>query len=249
MPAYAANATAGPVADAAAIVYAGVYSGVEAASVDLNLLDARPVFPIAMPEPTHLLYAEIVFFEDEGGVNRASFNGISHTHNMAGALLPALFKQATFTEALALEAPYSRLAAAPAASAVAVGPLPDAAIAFNSDAHYLLPPGAVVAILLNNTDTGEHPIHVHGHSFWIVATSVRPDAAVKYAGNYLRRDVVSIPAGGWAKVGIRPARRAHTCLKRAQSLTAAARSPCPHPTDTDRHRGGQPGLLGAALPH
>ena len=49
-------------------------------------------------------------------------------------------------------------------------------------------------------DEGEHPIHLHGHQFWIVSTSSAPAAASMYAANYIRRDVVSVPAQGWARI-------------------------------------------------
>jgi iron transport multicopper oxidase len=58
----------------------------------------------------------------------------------------------------------------------------------------------VLDIFLNNTDTGEHPFHLHGHNFWILATSDYPEAESLYAGDYIQRDVVSIPATGWAKI-------------------------------------------------
>ncbi len=32
----------------------------------------------------------------------------------------------------------------------------------------MLPLGAVIVVLINNTDGGEHPIHVHGHEFWVI---------------------------------------------------------------------------------
>ena len=49
-------------------------------------------------------------------------------------------------------------------------------------------------------DTGEHPIHFHGRTFWVLATSDFPEAEQLFAGNYVRRDVISVPAEGWAKI-------------------------------------------------
>ena len=71
-------------------------------------------------------------------------------------------------------------------------------------------------------DTGEHPFHLHGHDFWsaawanvcvhalpsvltlapcrVVSTSDSPGAAALYAHNYVRRDIVSVPAAGWARI-------------------------------------------------
>jgi hypothetical protein len=93
---------------------------------------------------------------------------------------------------------------------------------------FLLPSNRVVQVLISNRDTGEvrpfalrtevnfvrqtapshtlmsrlrqHPFHLHGHNFWIVATSAFPEAERLFAPNYVRRDVVSVPPGGWAKI-------------------------------------------------
>lgn len=66
----------------------------------------------------------------------------------------------------------------------------------------VFPYGKCVEIFINNTDTGEHPFHLHGHRFWIVSTAAFPNAETLYKNNYLVRDVISIPAKGWAKIRI-----------------------------------------------
>ena len=66
----------------------------------------------------------------------------------------------------------------------------------------IFPYGKCVEIYINNTDGGEHPFHLHGHRFWIVATAAFPNAETLYRNNYLVRDVISIPAKGWAKIRI-----------------------------------------------
>jgi len=65
------------------------------------------------------------------------------------------------------------------------------------------PDNAVIDIFILNSDNGEHPFHMHGHQFPIIATSVCPQAEQAFAEHYLRRDVVSIPPmvgnnTGWA---------------------------------------------------
>ena len=55
-------------------------------------------------------------------------------------------------------------------------------------------------LLLKFSDGGEHPMHLHGHNFWVVATSDYPEAETLYNGYYLMRDIVSVPAQGWAKI-------------------------------------------------
>ena len=64
----------------------------------------------------------------------------------------------------------------------------------------VFPYGKCVELFINNTDPGEHPFHLHGHRFWIVATAAFPNAETLYKNNYLVRDVISIPAMGWAKI-------------------------------------------------
>jgi len=66
--------------------------------------------------------------------------------------------------------------------------------------HFLVPYQAVVDIYLNNTDKAEHPFHLHGHKFWIIATSDYPQAEYLYAGDYIQRDTISVPSSGWAKI-------------------------------------------------
>ena len=74
------------------------------------------------------------------------------------------------------------------------------AIVGNANDPFIIPYNAVVDILINNTDGGEHPMHFHGHKFWVIATSEYPEAEHLYVDNYLLRDIVSVPAQGWAKI-------------------------------------------------
>ncbi|KAJ3021920.1 UNVERIFIED_CONTAM: hypothetical protein HDU68_009405 [Siphonaria sp. JEL0065] len=58
--------------------------------------------------------------------------------------------------------------------------------------------GQVVDIIIRNNDGGEHPFHLHGHVFWVLATGVAKSIAdiprVYTETNPLRRDVVTVPA-------------------------------------------------------
>ena len=66
--------------------------------------------------------------------------------------------------------------------------------------NYVIPFGAVLDVTILNTDSGEHPFHLHGQPFWLIATSDYPAAEYQYEGAWLMRDTVSIPATGWAKL-------------------------------------------------
>lgn len=197
------SASAAPPAAAPAIVNTGMYASTDVSNLDTNLLDARPILAIPMPPPTHQMYLEIAFYPDDLGINRAHFNDISHTHDMSLGMLPALYKHTgAFASSVgAAEAPaaLTLLAAAPPGYGAGAAP-PAAAVPYSPDAHYVLPPSGVIVVFINNTDGGEHPIHVHGHSFWVISSSARPDAEAAFASNIARRDVVSVEAGGWVKI-------------------------------------------------
>ena len=149
--------------------------------VETNLLAARPLNPIRAPRANVSLQYNIEFWADEStnGINMAHINGYSFntTSNMADMGRPAVFPLLA-VNASVLAAGYSGSGAQP----------------------FVLKYGDVVDLFINNTDGGEHPIHLHGHQFWVVATSNVPLAATLYASNYLRRDVVSVPAEGWALI-------------------------------------------------
>ncbi|CAF0832376.1 unnamed protein product [Adineta ricciae] len=55
-------------------------------------------------------------------------------------------------------------------------------------------------VLKKTFDGGEHPFHLHGHNFWIIATSDYPDAEDLYKNDYIQRDTVSVPGSGWVKI-------------------------------------------------
>ena len=41
---------------------------------------------------------------------------------------------------------------------------------------------------------------MHGHNFWVVASSAFPEAETLFAPHFVLRDVVSLPPAGWAKI-------------------------------------------------
>jgi FtsP/CotA-like multicopper oxidase with cupredoxin domain len=75
----------------------------------------------------------------------------------------------------------------------------------------------VADVLLVNFDDGAHPFHLHGHMFWVMATSNRQyfpwdgdlyaqlnsSAANGYTANPMRRDTVTLPAFSWALIRFR----------------------------------------------
>jgi FtsP/CotA-like multicopper oxidase with cupredoxin domain len=80
-----------------------------------------------------------------------------------------------------------------------------------------LPTVQVVDFLILNFDDGSHPFHLHGHVFWVMATSqdqyfpwdtdlysqINSTSSNTYTSNPIRRDVLTINAFGWALIRFR----------------------------------------------
>ncbi len=158
---------------------------------DANLLAATPRHAALAPPPTHVMALDVVFAADAASVNRAYINGATTSGPSAAQLSrPAL--HAAALDGVRKEA-VEAAAAAPRGGVTRV----------HGDAvtPFVVPRGAVVDVLLNNTDDGEHPFHLHGHAVWVLATSEQPEAEAAYAARgYVLRDIVSVPASGWAKL-------------------------------------------------
>ena len=171
---------------------------------DTNLLDARPINRNnnGIPNATHYLRLDVVFQLDANGINRPYFNNVSYSSDAnymhmrpdpkkgitSDTYAPILHQMAHKPEKLEIPSPLLTDG----------NKLPT--IQSDQNGHYLVPYKAVVDIYLNNTDGGEHPFHLHGYNFWVIATSDYPEAESLYDGDYLQRDTVSVPALGWAKI-------------------------------------------------
>ncbi|CAF3352797.1 unnamed protein product [Rotaria socialis] len=171
---------------------------------DTNMLSARPFSQVnnRVPNATHRLELVIAIFPDSLNITRGYLNNVTYgsnsnniingsglTHSMVlSKTTPLLYQMATNPRAIAIPSPVRKNNSS----------LP--IIQSDGNGHYLVPYQAVVDILLVNQDDGEHPFHLHGHNFWIIATSDYPQAEQLYSTAYLQRDVVSVPASGWAKV-------------------------------------------------
>ena len=126
-------------------------------------LDAVPAVPLQLPPGSHQLYLEVNFdANEETQIKTGHLNGISHLHNMDGGMMPTLFDKAVYgtpsgTASAEPANEFHNSARKPFGYADSGAPLPLLPIAYSDDSHYLLPPGAVVIMLINNTDSGEHP--------------------------------------------------------------------------------------------
>ena len=168
------------------------------APLEMNLLDARPINYDAVrsgvavgsiPSATQSLALEIIFQDDVWGVNRGYINNVTYDMTHLLALDP---NSAAMTDSMMPTLYDAYISPAPSStSTVIVG---------DGAGSYAIPYGAVLDVTLINKDTGEHPFHLHGQPFWLLATSDYPEAESLYAGAWLMRDTVSIPAEGWAKL-------------------------------------------------
>lgn len=80
--------------------------------------------------------------------------------------------------------------------------------AFSSSQYVIdIPQTEVVDLLIINWDEGAHPFHLHGHAFWVIASS--PDQYFDYneyaslnttLSGVLKRDTLMIDAFGWAMI-------------------------------------------------
>lgn len=156
---------------------------------DSNMMSLVPIVAASAPPPTHQMYMEIEFASEEPeNINFAMFNGISSMPSGVPALnnylLPGKLP-AYYNYNMSAFNPYEPSSLIP--------------IMYDSLGQYSVPYGAVVELFINNTDTGEHPIHMHAHQFWCLETSGY-NPGPRPGNNYLRRDVISVAAGGWARI-------------------------------------------------
>ena len=184
------------------------------APADANLLDARPAIAVSPPPATHELYLEFgAVVDSDSGATRGAVNGaaFSPLGTNAGGLVPLVWRYQIFgaEPGSGLATPPEKFPSAargdPAAAAAAgiAAAAPAQAVVFNPQtSEYLLPSNgsAVVVVLINNTFARERPVRADGHNFFVLATSEMPGAEATHAGAWLRRDVVSVPARGWARL-------------------------------------------------
>jgi FtsP/CotA-like multicopper oxidase with cupredoxin domain len=145
---------------------------------DTNLLQSTPLFPEPVPARDLLINYLIEFYADADGVNRAHVNGQSFTGlDAANPYLHQYLQPGG--------GPLKELSSYPKGTVI------------QGDANhpFVIPYNRVIDVFFNNTDGGEHPIHVHGHNFWIIGTSDYNNPGIN-----VKRDVVSVPAYGWALI-------------------------------------------------
>ncbi len=152
---------------------------------DLDDFTLEPIVPLAPVSAGHVFNRDIVF-ETIGGINYASFNGISYQPPTVPTMFTAISAAKSANPATAF----------------------DPTIYGAHTNTEILKSGENVRIIINNYDSGPHPIHVHGHAFQLLArssagffnaTTVLP----ALPANPMRRDVVQVPTGGYVILGFK----------------------------------------------
>ncbi|KAJ3406570.1 ferroxidase fet3 [Chytridiales sp. JEL 0842] len=159
--------------------------GVEATLQDTDLV---PLFPQAPFESvvmqSHTLKVTFELMND--GTNRGLFNKIAFKHPLVPPLFSAISLDASTVETPEAYGRYTH-------------PLVIPSTTQNTTTTTLIP---VVEIILINDDPGNHPFHLHGHTFQILHKSTEPyDPSVPlptFPENPVRRDTVVVPSQGFA---------------------------------------------------
>jgi FtsP/CotA-like multicopper oxidase with cupredoxin domain len=155
--------------------------------VGLNSSLLTPLFASDAPAPTTMFSVAANFQIGAYALDRAYINGTSWT--------PA--EVPTLNQAVAgLQASNFTFTTSGVSSA------------FSANQYIIdIPDYAVVDLLISNYDEGAHPFHLHGHTFWVIASS--PDQYFDWStysnynqtlSNVMRRDTVMIDAYGWAMI-------------------------------------------------
>ena len=158
---------------------------------DTNLIQALPLSsptftPPTVPPPDLNVKFLIEFYDDEFGVNRPHVNGARFPDFTDQTLSsPTLFQHMR-----AQGGPYTYLDNPSK-------PLPVGSwIPGNGTYPFVLPYKRTIDVWINNTDGGEHPMHLHGHDFWIIESSDYPGTITQP----ILRDTISVPAQGSARI-------------------------------------------------
>ena len=157
---------------------------------DTNILEAKTIQAgNKAPRPDYYFYIFVAFANNADGGNRAFINGYEYVKPQqygAKKQTASIFRYMYSNESIS---DYS-----------SVSTKNKKVIFGDARKPVVFPYGKCVELLINNSDARENPFHLNGHRFWIVSQSTFSNAETLYKNNYLVRDVISIPALGWAKI-------------------------------------------------
>lgn len=166
--------------------------------VDLNNTLLTPSVTMQAP-PADVLYDIQFSFEiGDDALDRARINGTSWVPDLED---PTLNQAVTGLHALNSSFSTSGVSSAFSANQLVI----------------TVPDIQVVDLLVLNFDDGSHPFHLHGHTFWVMATSqdqyfpwttdlysqLNSTSSNSYTANPMRRDTVMIEQYSWALIRFR----------------------------------------------
>ncbi|KAF2021768.1 multicopper oxidase [Aaosphaeria arxii CBS 175.79] len=166
---------------------------------DLNTSLLSPVIP--QRAPAHVddqIYLRSTFQIKDWALSRGYLNDSSHHVSAANPVLNRLYEPSTKPSSFA-----DSLSTAPPVgiNTALSDPKTDGLVYQTTGIRTL-------DILVQNFDDGNHPFHLHGHTFWVLATGhgYPPPPADLYSPghldleNPLRRDTASVEAYGWTLI-------------------------------------------------
>lgn len=123
---------------------------------DTNILEAKSLgMNNKAPRPDYSLYILVNFANNAQGANRAYINGYEYAEpkyyggtKQTAQIFRYMYDNVTIIDDYA-----------------SVSPKNKKVILGDARNPVVFPYGKCVELLINNTDTGEHPFHLHGHSF------------------------------------------------------------------------------------
>jgi len=155
---------------------------------DPNILEAVPLDTKlrVVAEPDYFINMLVVFQAGEDdNVNRAYINGATHSPDFSD--VPSLLQYSTYAAADGTSLPDTS------------GSIVGNVITGDANQKFYLPFNKTIEVLLNNTDGGGHPFHLHGHYVHVISSNFVPNGAELYKDQYVIRDVITVPAMGWTR--------------------------------------------------
>ena len=146
--------------------------------VEPNLLEMTPLFNKPVPPLDLVMDYNMTFSTDATGVFKFFINGAAFANVNNTDTSPKLFDYMMPNGGPLTEVnlpKYSKI------TGDGVNP-------------FVLPYNRSITMIIRNGDGQSHPIHTHGHNFWVIATSqYTPKTPIM-------RDTISVPGQGWAKI-------------------------------------------------
>ena len=143
---------------------------------DVNMLELQPLISKAVPKKDLFMWFNISMKVDSGGVLRSYINSKAYPAD-------TLNKPTLYDYMSAAGGPLKELASYSSGSV----------ISGDGANPFVLPFNRAVDVKIVNHDGGYHPIHLHGHAFFVISTSENAGTSTP-----IMRDIVSIPPLGWA---------------------------------------------------